>query len=454
LIHFYKRQIGNLFNPDRIQVKDWKSKMAGEAICLVIDVGASAAAQPTDGASFLNAAQECASLLVERKLFAESKDELGIVLFGTEDSKNALEYENVKVLDKGFCQADWDTITYLRKHIEGTGVEGDWVDAMIVALDFLKTSTEDKKYSARKIVLFSDLGCVCNSDQLDIIIMGMQSLDNFDFTYIGPDWTPKDEEKGIKEEPDEDSPRPSTSRGEPAKRARFNARAKPQTATQTENEQLIVRISHETDGSMCSLDEAVAIFLYKNKKGKKPFPWKVVLEIGPDIRISITGYVMVRRENPKTWKRCLASDSGQHTTEIRPETAYVRNNERREEIEPEQIVQSYRYGKELVTITEADEAASKFNGGEKSFKMFGFIKRGEIPMDQLIGNGSMAFLQSENDDNSDVAVSTLAQAMAEMGVVGIVRRVYRVVTINRDKKSVSLIHLKIKHDQLDFFCIT
>ena len=75
-------------------------------------------------------------------------------------------------------------------------------------------------------------------------------------------------------------------------------------------------------------------------------------------------------------------------------------------------------------------------------------------MDQLIGNGSMAFLQSENDDNSDVAVSTLAQAMAEMGVVGIVRRVYRVVTINRDKKSVSLIHLKIKHDQLDFFCIT
>ena len=53
---------------------------------------------------------------------------------------------------------------------------------------------------------------MCNSDQLDIIIMGMQSLDNFDFTYIGPDWTPKDEEKGIKEEPDEDSPRPSTSR--------------------------------------------------------------------------------------------------------------------------------------------------------------------------------------------------------------------------------------------------
>ena len=52
-------------------------------------------------------------------------------------------------------------------------------------------------------------------------------------------------------------------------------------------------------------------------------------------------------------------------------------------------------------------------------------------MDQLIGNGSMAFLQSEDDDNSAVAVSTLAQAMAELGVVGIVRRVYSRATAPR-----------------------
>jgi hypothetical protein len=27
-----------------------------------------------------------------------------------------------------------------------------------------------------------------NNDQLDVIIRGMKSLDNIDFTHIGPDW--------------------------------------------------------------------------------------------------------------------------------------------------------------------------------------------------------------------------------------------------------------------------
>ena len=40
-------------------------------------------------------------------------------------------------------------------------------------------------------------------------------------------------------------------------------------------------------------DDAVAAFFYKNKKGKKPTAWKVNLEIGPDIKISTTGYVKV-----------------------------------------------------------------------------------------------------------------------------------------------------------------
>ncbi len=48
---------------------------------------------------------------------------------------------------------------------------------------------------------------------------------------------------------------------------------------------------------MCSLDEALAIFLFKSKRGKRPWPWKVVFEIGPDIRISTTGYIRVCRRD-------------------------------------------------------------------------------------------------------------------------------------------------------------
>jgi ATP-dependent DNA helicase 2 subunit 2 len=86
----------------------------GEAICLIIDVGATASARYADGPSFLDAALECASLFVERKLFAETKDEIGIVLFGTEETRNGLDYEHVTVLERGLARPDWDTVAYLR----------------------------------------------------------------------------------------------------------------------------------------------------------------------------------------------------------------------------------------------------------------------------------------------------------------------------------------------------
>ena len=93
----------------------------GEAICLIIDVGATASAKYSNdphARCFLDAALECASLFVERKLFAETKDEIGVVLFGTEGTRNALDYEHVTVLERGLARPDWDTVAYLRY---GTG---------------------------------------------------------------------------------------------------------------------------------------------------------------------------------------------------------------------------------------------------------------------------------------------------------------------------------------------
>ena len=78
-----------------------------EAICLVIDTGATASQRPPGGRSFLEAALECASLLVERRLFAESKDEIAVVMFGSEDTNNNLSYENINVLERGLAPADW-----------------------------------------------------------------------------------------------------------------------------------------------------------------------------------------------------------------------------------------------------------------------------------------------------------------------------------------------------------
>jgi len=395
-----------------------------EAVCIIVDTGRTASQSAPGSKSFLEAALECASLFVERKLFGESKDEVGVVLFGLapEETSNPLDYEGVKVLERGLAQCDWDIITYLREHVKGSQNEGDWLDAVVVALDFLRTASEKKKFSALKIVLFSELGCSADPDNIDLIIQGVKMLENVDFTHIGPDW------EDIKEEPgQENGDGPSNgagTSGEPSKRGSGPSSypSKPRTPIQRANEELVGQLVHETDGIMCSLDLAVQTFLYKNKKGKRPFPWKVCFNIGQDIKINTTGFVLVRREAPKSWKRCLAR--GGEGEELRPETSYARNNENQDPVEPEDLVMAYRYGTELVTISDADEAAAKFEGGPKSMTLFGFIARSEITISDLVGDGCMAFLPAEEDSNSQTAWAVMIQAMLELDMVAIVRKVY------------------------------
>eukprot|EP00092_Neocalanus_flemingeri_P029149 GFUD01031637.1.p1 GENE.GFUD01031637.1~~GFUD01031637.1.p1 ORF type:complete len:539 (-),score=144.69 GFUD01031637.1:43-1659(-) len=219
--------------------------------------------------------------------------------------------------------------------------------------------------------------------------------------------------------------------GEPSKKGSRPSSypSKPRTQVQKANEELVGQLVQETDGMMCSLDLAIQTFLYKNKKGKKPFPWKVCLSIGRDIKINTTGYVLVRRETPKGWKRCLAR--GGEGEELKPETSYVRNNENQEQLEQDDLVMSYRYGPELVTISAADEAAAKFEGGPKSMSLFGFIARSEIKPSDMVGEGCMAFMPTEDDLNSQTAWSALIQAMMELDMVAIVRKVYSKISAPR-----------------------
>lgn len=65
-------------------------------------------------------------------------------------------------------------LEFVEKHIEGSDVEADWLDAVVVALNFLKEETEGTKCRNKKIVLLSDLGCAAKKSKLDVIAKGMQ----------------------------------------------------------------------------------------------------------------------------------------------------------------------------------------------------------------------------------------------------------------------------------------
>jgi len=164
-------------------------------------------------------------------------------------------------------------------------------------------------------------------------------------------------------------------------------------------------------------------------KPKKPWSWKADLEIGTDIRIPTTGYNAVRRENKNIWKRCLKSDASDSqcfiSDELKAETTIVRNNDDQEVVEPENLIDAFKYGSKLFTISEVERSAKKFESGPKSLILIGFVKRNEIPVTYLIGDGYMMFQPVEDSDYSVMALSSLVEAMVREQMVAIVRRVFQ-----------------------------
>jgi hypothetical protein len=75
-----------------------------------------------------------------------------------------------------------------------------------------------------------------------------------------------------------------------------NFRSKPKSSEQCASESMIDYLVEETNGLKLDIEVAMATFLNKERRKKKPFPWKVDLEIGSKIKIPVVGYVGVRNQ--------------------------------------------------------------------------------------------------------------------------------------------------------------
>lgn len=59
------------------------------------------------------------------------------------------------------------------------------------------------------------------------------------------------------------------------------------------SEALIMDIVKQANGSLCSLDEAVAKLMYVDKKQRRRMPWNCDLTFGTMFTIKIAGYIYV-----------------------------------------------------------------------------------------------------------------------------------------------------------------
>ncbi|XP_074684923.1 X-ray repair cross-complementing protein 5 isoform X3 [Strix aluco] len=143
------------------------------AIVLCLDVGFTMSSSAPGEESSLKQAKKIMMKFVQRQVFAESKDEVAVVLFGTDGTRNDLasgdQYQNITV-HRSLMLPDFDLLEDIQDVIKPGSEQADFLDAIIVCMDLLQKETIGKKYEKRHIELFTDLNSPLSEDQLEIII--------------------------------------------------------------------------------------------------------------------------------------------------------------------------------------------------------------------------------------------------------------------------------------------
>ncbi|CAI8032325.1 X-ray repair cross-complementing protein 5 [Geodia barretti] len=156
--------------------------MAGckDYIILCLDTGPSMDTAPLDeGETRLETALNIASRVVQQKMFAGSKDFVGLVLFGTNDTDNELAvdgegYQHITVAWQP-AQPSLEFLRYLTNQITAGDTPGDFIDALVVAMDVLvKTVSTAKRVGEKKIYLITDVGSEYTDDGLGEIAAGLR----------------------------------------------------------------------------------------------------------------------------------------------------------------------------------------------------------------------------------------------------------------------------------------
>uniref|UniRef100_A0A8C2JWM6 Uncharacterized protein n=1 Tax=Cyprinus carpio TaxID=7962 RepID=A0A8C2JWM6_CYPCA len=97
-------------------------------------------------------------------VFPENKDEVGVVLFGTDDTKNRQakdgQYENITVL-RHLMMPDFELLEDIESKLEPGGQQADCILPVTLQME--------KKFERLNIVLLTDLNVQTSEDQLDII---------------------------------------------------------------------------------------------------------------------------------------------------------------------------------------------------------------------------------------------------------------------------------------------
>uniref|UniRef100_A0A8B9Q360 X-ray repair cross-complementing protein 5 n=1 Tax=Apteryx owenii TaxID=8824 RepID=A0A8B9Q360_APTOW len=384
------------------------------AIVLCLDVGFAMGNAAPGEESPLEQAKKVMTKFLQRQVFAESKDEVAVVLFGTEGTRNDLasgdQYQNITV-HRSLMLPDFDLLEDIQNVIQPGSEQADFLDAIIVCMDLLQKETIGKKYEKRHIELFTDLSSPVSEDQLEIIIANLKKTGIL-LQFFLPFPVDADDGGG------------GTSASAHSHVHRNSFARKGITEQQKEGIHVVKKLMHTLDEEggleeIYTFRESLERLSMFKKMERRPVAWPCQLTIGSNLSIRIVAYKSVKEKVKKTWT--VVDAKTLRKDDVQKETVYCLNDDDETEIQKDDTIQGFRYGSDIVPFSKVDEEQMKYKTEAKCFSVLGFSRSCQIQRQYYMGNQVLKVFAAKDDENAAVAFSALIHALAELKVVAIVR---------------------------------
>ncbi|CAF1066284.1 unnamed protein product [Rotaria magnacalcarata] len=430
-----------------------------EALALVVDIGTGMSEAAPGYDSPLQIASDILQMIVQRKMFQESKDELALILYGADESNNDLadedNYRNINVVFP-LSPANWHLFEEIQK-IKPSNNPADLVDAIVVAADHLRRETEGKHgFAAKRVMLFSNAATTFNDHSLKTILDSLRRQDII-VDAIGPTWGQQDEEEDDNEEnnhpgaPMDMNGHANGDENSDANRPTTNGHQqrtpkKPLTHQQQTGIRVIGEIVNTTDGTLFTFREALTILSVHQAKLVKPTATKYIMQLA-DLKLHICTYIQVKDNKPAIFrlKKVYARDP---TTEIKVDRGRYTKDEQDQEIEKEELTDGFRYGTTFVPINKETLDEMKYQS-EKCFAIIAFSDANMMRRSLYLGDTVYEVISEPGFEEEAQAFAGLVQAMYETNTVAIVRKCFS----ERSAPEIGFLRPHIAHDHICMYYI-
>uniref|UniRef100_A0A7N6B1M5 X-ray repair cross-complementing protein 5 n=1 Tax=Anabas testudineus TaxID=64144 RepID=A0A7N6B1M5_ANATE len=393
----------------------WRSLMCivcslQSALVLCMDVGFSMSNSAPGEEPPFELAKKVIQKFVQRQVFAETKDELALVLFGTDATKNPLDrdgqYQNITV-HRHLMIPDFELLEEIENQIHPENQQADFLDALVVCMDLLRTETQGKKYDRLNIALLTDLNTQASVDNLDVIIENLKQA-GITLQFFLP-FTAEDNEEGGGDADRRGPGHPGTGKGLSREQKNGLDMVKHIMLSLDEEDGLDQIYSFRTALEQLHMFKCIE---------KRPMAWPCQLTIGSSLSIRIVGYKAVTEEKlKKTWMTVDAQTT--EKDDIKRETVYCLDDDNETEVQKDDTIQGFRYGSDIVPFSKVDQEQMKYKHDGKCFAVLGFVQH-----NHFMGNQVIKIFAPSDDEHAGVALSALIRALDELKMVAIVRYAY------------------------------